>query len=281
MARERGAEIVSVDSMLVYRGMDVGTAKPSAADRAGVPHHLLDLADPAETFSVARYQRRAAEVVRDAEARRANLLFVGGSGLYWRAVVDGLSFPGTDPDVRRELEAEAVAVGAGALHARLAGEDPEAAARIEPGNVRRTVRALEVARLTGRPFSSFASSWDTYPDRGVRAAGIRVPREILFARIERRVRDMIDAGLVEEVRGLVGRGLASTLTARQAIGYAEVIEHLEGRATIEEVVARTVRRTKALARRQMAWFQRDPRIRWFDTPSAVDALDDLRELYAA
>jgi tRNA dimethylallyltransferase len=282
LAAGLGAEVVSVDSMLVYRGMDVGTAKPGPGERARVPHHLLDLADPGEAFSVAAYQTLARAAVAGLESRGVAALYVGGSGLYWRAVVDGLSFPGTDPAVRRELEAEAVAVGAGTLHARLASLDPVAAEKIEPGNVRRTVRALEVAAITGRPFSSFASAWDRYPDHGVRAAGIRVPPEELSRRIEARVHAMLDGGaLVQEVRGLAERGLGAALTSRQAIGYAEVLEHLEGRATLDEVAARTIKRTRALARRQMAWFRRDPRIRWFDTPSATDALDQLEEFFAA
>jgi tRNA dimethylallyltransferase len=281
LAELLGAEIVSVDSMLVYRGMDVGTAKPGPAERGRVPHHLLDLADPGETFSVARYQALAFEVLSGLDARATPALLVGGSGLYWRAVIDRLTFPGTDPEVRRELEMEAAQVGAGRLHERLASSDPEAAARIEPGNVRRTVRALEVARITGRPFSSFASAWEAYPEHGVLAAGLRVPAEALALRIEARVDRMVAAGLVEEVRSLADRGFADALTARQAIGYAEVLEHLQGGISLDEAMARTIRRTKALARRQMAWFRRDPRIRWFDAPGgAMDALADLKEFYA-
>jgi tRNA dimethylallyltransferase len=263
IARTLGAEIVSVDSMLVYRGMDVGTAKPTAEERSLVPHHLLDLAEPGEAFSVAQYQRLARDAVAGVRDRRRRPLLVGGSGLYFRAVVDGLEFPATDPATRQALEAEASGVGASTLHGRLRSFDPAAAGKIEPGNLRRTVRALEVAAVTGRSFSSFAQSWQRYPEGRVRAAGIELDRSELTSRIESRVRAMLKGGLLEEVRRLVEDGRGPSLTAGQAIGYAEIIEHLAGRATLEEAVLRTVKRTKALARRQLAWFRRDPRIRWF------------------
>ena len=263
VAERLGAEIVSVDSMLVYRGMDVGTAKPRATDRARVPHQLLDVAEPSEPFSVARYQGLALEAIHGIRSRGRPVLLVGGSALYERAVVDELGFPGTDPDARRSLEAEAAAVGAAGLHRRLAASDPDAAAKIEPGNVRRTVRALEVAELTGRRFSSFAGGWETYdPDR-VRAAGVWIPGPMLRARIEARIAEMLERGWVDEVRGLIERGFGDWLTSAQAIGYAELARHLAGELTLDEAVAGTVKRTRALARRQLAFFRRDPRIRWF------------------
>lgn len=264
VAERLGAEIVSVDSMLVYRGMDVGTAKPTAAERARVPHHLIDVAEPSEPFSVARYQGLALEAIDGIRSRGRPILLVGGSALYERALVDELGFPGTDPDARRSLEAEAAAVGAAGLHRRLAASDPDAAAKIEPGNVRRTVRALEVAELTGRRFSSFAGGWGTYdPDR-VRAAGVWIPGPMLRARIEARVAEMLERGWVDEVRGLIERGFGDWLTSAQAIGYAELARHLAGELTLDEAVAGTVKRTRALARRQLAFFRRDPRIRWFE-----------------
>lgn len=266
VAETLGAEIVSVDSMLVYRGMDVGTAKPSAEQRVRVPHHLLDVVDPSESFSVARFRELAEEAIEGIRRRGRRVLLVGGSGLYLRAVVDRLDFPGTDPVARGWLEAEAVALGPDALHERLADLDPDAAARIEPANVRRTVRALEVAAVTGSPFSSFAAAWERF-EPGVRAAGIRMDRRVLGARIDARVRAMVDEGLVDEVRSLVDRGLGGWLTASQAIGYAEVARHVAGELTLEEAVAGTVKRTKELARRQMVWFRRDPRIRWFEAGS--------------
>ncbi len=279
VAERLGAEIVSVDSMLVYRGMDVGTAKPGPAERARVSHHLLDVAEPEAPFSVARYQRLAREAVADVALRGRRVLLVGGSGLYFRAVVDDLEFPGTDAAARSELEAEAAALGAEAMYARLAALDPVAAGRIEPGNVRRTVRALEVAAVTGRPFSAHAEAWERYPRDRVRAAGVSVPREALARRIETRVAAMLDGGLLEEVRGLMARGFSEWLTASQAIGYAEFVRHLRGELSLADAVAGTVKRTKALARRQLAWFRRDPRIRWFEAgeEGAVAIVDDLLE----
>jgi tRNA dimethylallyltransferase len=268
VAERLGAEIVSVDSMLVYRGMDVGTAKPTAEQRAGVPHHLLDVAEPSEPFSVARYQELAREAVAGIRSRGRRVLLVGGSALYERAVVDDLGFPGTDLHTRRDLEAEAAVVGAAGLHDRLAASDPAAAAKIEPGNVRRTVRALEVAELTGRPFSSFAEGWDVYePDR-VRASGISMPAPILRTRIEARVAEMLERGWLDEVRGLVERGFGAWLTSAQAIGYAELARHLAGELTLDAAIAGTVKRTRALVRRQLAFFRRDPRIRWFEAGEA-------------
>ncbi|HEX2030389.1 MAG TPA: tRNA (adenosine(37)-N6)-dimethylallyltransferase MiaA [Actinomycetota bacterium] len=264
LARRLGAEILVVDSMTVYRGMDVGTAKPTPQHRAAVPHHLLDVADPSEPFSVARFQALARHALGRVTARGRTALLVGGSGLYFRAAVDDLAFPGTDPAVRRRLEAEAAALGAEPLHARLSAVDPEAAARIGPPNVRRTVRALEVIGLTGRPFSSFASRWERFDPGAVRAAGVRVEPSALARRIEERVRRMWADGLLEEVRALLDRGLGGFLTASKAIGYLEAGEHLAGHLTRREAEEATVRRTRALARRQVAWFRRDPRIRWFD-----------------
>jgi tRNA dimethylallyltransferase len=279
VAERLGAEIVSVDSMTVYRGMDVGTAKPSPTDLARVRHHLVDVADPMEEFSVARYQELARRALERVEARGKDALLVGGTGLYFRAIVDELAFPGTDPDTRRSLEAEADSLGPESLYERLRDVDPDAAKKIEPSNVRRTVRALEVAAVTGRPFSSFAQDWERYADRGVRAAGVEVAPTILAERIERRVRLQFEEGFVEEVRALVERGAGPSLTARQAIGYAEVIDHLAGTITLEEAVLRTVKRSRALARRQMAWFRRDPRIQWFAAGhgGAIEIVDDLTE----
>jgi tRNA dimethylallyltransferase len=268
VAERIGAEIVSVDSMLVYRGMDVGTAKPTSEQRARVPHHLIDVTRPSEPFSVARYQALVRDAVAGIRARGRRVLLVGGTALYLRAVVDELAFPATDPALRAALEEEAARVGAPAMYDRLGRADPVAASRIEPGNVRRTVRALEVAELTGRPFSSFASAWDRYDPSRVRAAGVGVPREALARRIEDRVQGMVASGLLEEVRGLVERGLGGWLTASQAIGYAEFARHLAGELSLEDAVAGTVRRTRALARRQVAFLRRDPRIRWFEAGEA-------------
>jgi tRNA dimethylallyltransferase len=264
VAEALGAEILSVDSMLVYRGMDVGTAKPTAEQRARVPHHLLDLVEPSEPFSVAAFQAAAREAADDVRRRGARPLLVGGSGLYFRAVVDDLEFPGTEPQIRGALEEEAAALGPGRMYRRLASLDPVAASRIEPANVRRTVRALEVAAITGRPFSSFAAAWDRYEPERVRVAGVHVGSDALADRVEARVREMLAAGWLDEVRTLVAAGFGDWLTASQAIGYAELARHLAGELDLEAAVRQTVARTRTLARRQTAWFRRDPRIRWFD-----------------
>jgi len=277
VAEALDAEIVSVDSMLVYAGMDIGTAKPSLEQRARVPHHLIDVVRPSEPFTVARYQQLALAAVRDIREGGHPVLLAGGSGLYFRAVVDELDFPATDPETRTGLEAEAAALGGPALHARLAELDPAAAEKIEPENVRRTVRALEVAAVTGRRFSSFAAGWERFDPGRVRAAGLEIPREVLTRRIEARVHVMLDEGLLAEVGALVEQGFGGWLTATQAIGYAEFARHLAGELTLEEAVAGTMRRTKELARRQMVWFRRDPRIRWFPAGEggAGDLVDEL------
>lgn len=282
LAERLDAEILSVDSMVVYRGMDVGTAKPTGADRARVRHHLLDVADPGEPFSVARYQELAREALAEIAGRGRRVLLVGGSGLYFRAVADDLEFPETDPETRRALEAEAVAVGPFRLHRRLHAFDPAAAGKIEPSNVRRTVRALEVAAITGRPFSSYAGSWERYPEGRLRAAGVSLPPEALRRRIEARVTGMLERGFLDEVRGLLDRGFGGFLTASQAIGYAEMALHLAGELSLEEAVHRTVRRSRALARRQLSWFRRDPRIRWFRAgeEGAVGVVEELGAYFA-
>lgn len=278
LAETLGAEIISIDSMLVYRGMDVGTAKPTAAERARVPHHLMDLVEPSEPFSVAAFQREAEGAIGGIVGRGARAILVGGSGLYLRAVVDDLEFPGTDPSTRAELERQASTLGAARMYQRLAALDPVAAGRIEPGNVRRIVRALEVAAVTGRPFSTFARAWGRYPEDAVRAAGVRMSREVLIGRIGRRVDAMLEGGWLDEVRTLVERGFGGWLTSSQAIGYAELARHLRGEMTLAEAVEATVKRTGNLARRQMAWFRRDPRIRWFDVGAegAMEAIEPMR-----
>ena len=259
-----GAEIVSVDSMLVYRGMDIGTAKPTREQRARVPHHLIDVAEPGEAFNVARYRSMGSAVLVDVSRRGAPALLVGGSGLYFRALADDLSFPGTDPGTREMLEREAVAVGPQRLHERLAHLDPAAADRIEPANVRRTIRALEVAAVTGREFSSFAGDWRHYPPERVRAAGIRMSREDLDVRIRARVAAMVEGGVLDEVKRLLDQGHEAWIATSRTIGYAEFARHLGGDLQLDQAVELTVKRTRSLARRQMAWFRSDPRIVWFD-----------------
>jgi tRNA dimethylallyltransferase len=257
----RGApdiELVSVDSMQVYRGMDIGTAKPTAEERAEVRHHVLDLVEPTEDFSVADHQRAVQGALADIDARGRRAILVGGTGLYVRAIVDALSIPGQWPDVRRALEAEADTL---ALHRRLADLDPAAATRLEPGNRRRIVRALEVTIGSGEPFSAFGPGLDQYPaDVPFHLAGLRVERERLRVRIEERFAAMLDAGLLEEVRRLP-RPLSKT--AGQALGYRELLRHVVDGVPLDECVEEAVRRTRQFARRQEAWFRRDPRIRWY------------------
>jgi tRNA dimethylallyltransferase len=259
-------EIVSLDSMQVYRGMDIGTAKPTPAQRAAVPHHLVDVADPAEVWSVARTQRLARAAIADIETRGQRALLVGGTGLYVRAVVDDLAIPGQDLDIRaRWFAATADESGLAAAHARLRSLDPVAAEHIEPNNRRRIVRALEVIDLTGRPFSSFGPGFGVYqrPVVDVTLVGLWFPRPVLAERIASRFAAMRAAGLVDEVRTLLARPGGLSLTAAQAIGYAEAIAYLRGdEPTLDGALARAVQRTRQFARRQRMWFRRDPRVHW-------------------
>lgn len=266
--RLRDVEIVSIDSMQVYRGMDVGTAKATAAERAAVPHHMIDVAEPGEDFSVARFQAEARAAVTDIERRGRRALLVGGTGLYVQAVIDDLRFPGEDLVLRAELEASTEAPeGVAEAYGELEQLDPIAAARIDPHNARRIVRALEVIRLTGERFSSFgagvaAFGTTTFP---VLLTGLWLPRAVLAKRIESRMQAMRHSGFVDEVAALAaGPGLSRT--ARQAIGYREVLEHLDGTTDVDEAFAMTGRRTRSFARRQRMWFRRDPRITWLAAP---------------
>lgn len=257
-------EIVAVDAMQVYRGMDIGTAKPSAEDRVAVPHHGLDLADPDEEFTVTEYVGSVAPAIEEMPSRGVTPLLVGGTGLYLRAVTDPMEIPGTWPDVRTVLEARLVAEPVEALHAELVSLDPLAASRMEPTNVRRVVRALEVCLGSGRPFSSFGPGMQSYPPIGVVQIGLRWQRPVLARRIEARVHRMIGAGLVDEVRELRDGVPVLSRTARQALGYKEVLDHLDGRCSLDEAVATVILRTRQFAVRQERWFRRDPRVRWVD-----------------
>ncbi|MDQ6797273.1 MAG: tRNA (adenosine(37)-N6)-dimethylallyltransferase MiaA [Actinomycetota bacterium] len=256
-------ELVSVDSMQVYRGMDIGTAKPTAVEQAEVPCHLIDLAGPNEDFTLARFQTAAATVLGGIESRGHRALLVGGTGLYLRAVVDGLTLPGQWPEVRARLEAEALTpAGVRGLHRLLSDADPTAAARIEPANGRRFVRALEVTLGSGRRFSSFGPGLGAYPPGRFRLAGVWLPRQVVADRIAHRYVDQLASGFVAEVERLVGGGDGLSRTARQALGYRELLEHVAGNCTLDEAVDLAVRRTTRFARRQRAWFRRDPRITW-------------------
>jgi tRNA dimethylallyltransferase len=270
-------EIVAVDSMQVYRGMDVGTASPSAAERSRVRHHLVDVADPGEDWSVARFQVEARAAVADIEARAKRALLVGGTGLYVRAVVDDLRFPGEDLEVRARFEAEADEPGGlTRLYEELVARDPAAASRVEPGNRRRIVRALEVMEITGQPFSASGAGLAEYGPTvfPVRLFGIWLPPAVLDARIRDRVDHMYAAGLLEEARALTAPGRAPlSRTAAQAIGYREAIAVVDGSAPdVAAARAATALRTRQFARRQVRWFRRDPRVTWWGTAANPDAL---------
>jgi tRNA dimethylallyltransferase len=271
--RDPAWELVSVDSMQVYRGMDIGTAKPSLAEQAEVPHHLLDRLDPWEDGTVAWYQREAMAVLADVAARGRRALLVGGTALYLQSVVDELEIPGRYPEVRAELEADADTRG---LHARLESLDPTAAARMEPDNRRRVVRALEVTLGSGRPFSSYGPGLDAHPASPIRLVGLQRSPDDLRTRIAARYERQMVEGFLAEVRRLHQHPRGLSRTAAQALGYKELIEHLEERVPLAEAVDLARRRTVRFARRQRAWFRRDPRITWLEASpgQASEALVD-------
>jgi tRNA dimethylallyltransferase len=277
LARRRGdCEIVSVDSMCVYRGMDIGTSKPGPEARAAVPHHLLDLVDPDEDFTVTQFQAAARDALEGIARRGHHALLVGGTGLYLRAVIDDLAIPGRYPDVAAALEAE-LDEGRAApadLHARLAALDPLGAARMEPTNRRRVVRALEVTVGSGRPFSTFGPGLEAYPGTGMAQVGLAVPPEEIDRRIEARFGRMVEAGLVDEVRALAERPAGISRTARQALGYRELLAHVERGAALPECLEEAVRRTRQFARRQASWFRRDPRVSWAGSSAEAETLLD-------
>jgi len=260
-------EIVSCDSMQVYRHMDIGTAKPGPADRARVPHHLIGVVDPDEPFNVARFQELAWAAIDGIAARGTVPLLVGGTGLYVKAVVDGFLFPweGASPDIRRDLEDEARNLGAPALHARLEEVDPVAARRIHPNDARRIIRALEVYVTTGRPISEMwrKGRGKLRVDRLIMIGLVR-DRESLYARIDRRSELMVEQGLVEETARLLERGYEKALTAGQALGYREIVQYLWGRCSLEEAINLIKKNTRRYAKRQLTWFRADPRIEWID-----------------
>ncbi|MEA2507345.1 MAG: tRNA dimethylallyltransferase [Actinomycetota bacterium] len=274
IAPQIGAEIVSVDSRQIYRGMDIGTAKPSASMRAEVPHHLIDVFEPSHEVTVSEFQTPARDAVGDIASRGRRPLLVGGSGLYFRAVVDDLRFPPRSKSVRQALELELEKDGSQRLHAKLAARDPQAAANIESSNGRRIVRALEVIEITGRPFSENNSgqNFDSIYDLVV--AGLTMPRPQLYARLADRIDNMLDQGLIAEAKALERNGLGRN--ARQALGYKQVLDAPPGAGT-EEIRGDILMATKRFVRRQESWFRSDPRIMWFDAnePSLVERLTEL------
>lgn len=269
LARRLGAEIVAVDAFTIYRGMDIGTATPTPAERAAVPHHLINELEPERDCSARWFQQRARQVVDEVRGRGRDVVLVGGSGLYFRAVVDPLEFPPTDAAVRAAVDARHP--DAASAYAALASADPDAAARIDPANRRRAVRALEVLELTGRPFSQWRRGWErfasVYP--GLEVIGLEVPRAVLWDRITARVDGMLAAGFLEEAAALRGRRLSRTAAA--AIGYAELFDVLAGQSSVDEARERIIVRTRRYAARQQRWFSRDPRVRWISSTDVVAA----------
>ncbi len=270
IAERVGGEIVNTDAMQVYRGMDIGTAKLPVDQRRGITHHLLDFLDITETASVADFQRMAREVIEDCVERGVAPVLVGGSALYTRAILDEFDFPGTDPAVRARWEAELDQHGSGELHRRLAAVAPVAAAKILPGNGRRIVRALEVIELTGSFTAELPEPRYHYGDAV--QIGVDIDRVVLDQRIEGRVDLMWEQGLVDEVRGLAGRGLREGRTASRALGYRQVLGFLDGEITEDEARRRTVTGTRRFARKQDSWFRNDARVQWvpYDAPDAAD-----------
>jgi tRNA dimethylallyltransferase len=276
LARELGdVDIVSVDAMCVYRGMDLATAKPTALERADVPYHLLDLVEPSEEFTVAQYQRDAREATDAIFGHGRRALFVGGTGLYGRAVLDDLEIPGRYPEVRAELDERAV-LDLDALYVELEALDPVAATRLERTNERRVVRALEVTLGSGRPFSSYGEGLMTYGPVRVVQVGLDVELDVLDERIDARFQRWMEEGLLAEVQALLERPGGLGRTARQALGYRELLAHLEEGVPLDQCVRDAITQSRRLARRQRSWFRRDPRVEWFADPeSAVRRLMEV------
>ena len=261
-----GIELVSIDSMQVYRGMDIGTAKPTAEEQAAVPHHLIDLSDPADDFAVSMFQQAWREVAADIASRGSTPILVGGTGLYLRSVIDSLELPGVYPDVRAELDAKADDLPA--LYAELVRLDPLAASRMDPNNDRRLLRALEVTIGSGRPFSSFGPGMEDYPEVPFKLLGLRLDRERMIDRINARYSVQMEHGFLEEVQSLLDRDRPIGRTARQALGYRELLSHIEDGVSLSEALETARVRTRRFARRQMKWFDRDPRIEWVELDSS-------------
>lgn len=281
LAHHLGGEIINIDSMQLYKGMDIGTAKLSLDEREGIPHHQLDVWEVTRPASVAEYRAGALADAESIMARGRTPIFVGGSMMYVQSLVDDWDFPPTDPKVRAKWEARLADIGIEALHQELAARDPQAASVIEDADPRRTVRALEVIELTGRPFAASQPPKNHPPRWNMKIIGLRADAEWLNPRLEQRVELMFDRGLVDEVRGLREIGLERDSTAGQAIGYAQVLDYLDGTLTHEEAKEQTIIGTRRYARRQRSWFRRDPRIQWIDAASADLHRDLAAQVIAA
>ena len=278
LAQHLDAEIVSLDSRQIYREMNIGTAKPTLDQRGAVPHHLIDCVDVDQSFSVAEYQRLADSAIEEIRERSKRTIVVGGAGLYFRGLIDGLfDGPGADVEIRAKLQREADEHGNVALHERLRRCDPEAANQVHPNNRVKVIRALEVYELTGKPISALQQQWKmNEPRYPFRAFGLNMPREVLYRRIEERVDRMVEAGLIEEVKGLLDQGYPRNCIAMQSFGYKELIDYLDGKRTFDEAIALLKQNTRRFAKRQLTWFRNDPRIEWLDTSqfSSIDRIVD-------
>ena len=277
LAQHLNAEIVSVDSRQIYRQMDIGTAKPTPEEQQAVPHHLIDCVDISQPFSVADYQSLVDTAIADIQNRSKQVLLVGGAGLYFRAVIDGLfEGPGADPAVRERFDQEAAQHGVDALHERLRACDPESADRIHPNNVVRVIRALEVYELTSVPMSEHQQQWHPEKQRyPFIAFGLTMPRALLYHRIEQRVDVMLANGLIAEVESLLATGYARDTIALQSFGYKELITYLDGECTYTEAISQLKQNTRRFAKRQLTWFRKDTRIEWIDHETTPDVVADL------
>jgi tRNA dimethylallyltransferase len=283
LAEALGGEIVNADALQAYRGLDVGTAKPTPEERARAPHHLVDVLEPTQRWSAGEFARQARQAIEEIHARGRWALVVGGSGFYLKALFEGLTpLPRAQPEIRAELKRREAEEGPEALHAELAAADPASAARLAPADRQRVVRALEVLRATGRPLSEWIAAQPA-PARPLSAlhVGLTLPRGILYDRIAVRVAGMMQRGWLAEVQELLERGIGPSAPAFQAIGYRQLVRHVHGEITLEEAVADTVRATRRFAKRQQTWFRREPQVRWFDPRDLSAGVSGVLELIAA
>ncbi|HYF52091.1 MAG TPA: tRNA (adenosine(37)-N6)-dimethylallyltransferase MiaA [Planctomycetota bacterium] len=283
LARRCGGEILSIDSMKLYRGLDIGTAKPTAAERAEIRHHLIDIKEPWESCSVAEFLKLAEGVIADTQRRGVRLIGEGGTALYVKALAEGLfEGPGADPQIRKRLEDEGQRIGVEQLHAKLKAVDPAAASKILSGDLRRIVRALEVYELTGKPITSWQQQWGVArEDMDVRLYCLRLPRELLYKRIDARVDAMLAAGWLDECRRLLALPQGLSREALQALGYRTLIAHLNGEMTLEAARERICFDTHHFARRQMMWYRKLPKLTWIDLTGSESAAEIADRLEAA
>ena len=282
VAQRLNAEIVSVDSRQIYREMDIGTAKPTREEQQAARHHLIDCVNIADSFSVAAYQALADAAITDIQNRAKRVMLVGGAGLYFRAIVNGLfKGPGADAAIRKRLRQEAAQQGVEALHTRLRACDAASAERIHPNNLVKVIRALEVYELTGTPISQLQQQWNKEPRYPFVAFGLTMPREQLYRRIEQRVDAMLADGLIAEVERLLARGHSRNATALQSFGYKELIAYLDGNCTLDEAIAQLKQNTRRFAKRQLTWFRGDCRIKWIERTSTKQVVEAILDRFSA